>query len=512
MAFQLVNARLFGKPKEELFNVTISDGLVSAIYPVGFVDSAIEIIDVDGAWVAPSFTDAHVHTTNSGVRLIGLDLSGCDSYESLSFEISKLPQSESVLIGHGWDDSHWSKPADINVFDKSSPAIYLSRIDAHSALASPRLIQAIPDLAEIDGFHPTNPITRDAHGVTREYAYSKLSKADRTRYIEVAIEEFLANGIGEIHEMAGPRISSRLDAAEVMSASRELGINVELWWGELDGHETAAELNSKGCGGDLFIDGSFGSRTAFVKSAYLDGTFGKQYISVDQATRHIIRGYDYGLPTSFHVIGDAAIEIATIAFEGAKQELGSLKFNTLTHRLEHVEFLTPEITQRIIDLNVVFSMQPQFSSEWAGDAGMYNERIGSDWKSLNPLRPILNQGGRMIFGSDSPVTEINAWKTINSAMNMHNPEYSITQKSAFRAHTVNAERTTETFGIGSPANIAVWEVEQWAQTPTNEINNRWSTDVRSFPTDFPNSATPPKCLMTISKGNIVFSKLGDLHV
>jgi predicted amidohydrolase YtcJ len=118
----------------------------------------------------------------------------------------------------------------------------------------------------------------------------------------------------------------------------------------------------------------------------------------------------------------------------------------------------------------------------------------------------------MIFGSDSPVTEINAWKTINSAMNMHNPDYSITQKSAFRAHTVNAERTTERFGIGSPANLAVWEVEQWAQIPTNEINNRWSTDVRSFPTDFPNAATSPKCLMTISKGNIVFSKLGDLHV
>ena len=41
-----------------------------------FADGVDEVVDLDGALVTPAFTDAHVHTTATGLALTGLDLSG----------------------------------------------------------------------------------------------------------------------------------------------------------------------------------------------------------------------------------------------------------------------------------------------------------------------------------------------------------------------------------------------------------------------------------------------------
>lgn len=45
-----------------------------------FADGVDEVIDLDGALVTPAFTDAHVHTTATGLALTGLDLSGAPSW------------------------------------------------------------------------------------------------------------------------------------------------------------------------------------------------------------------------------------------------------------------------------------------------------------------------------------------------------------------------------------------------------------------------------------------------
>ncbi|MYS27716.1 amidohydrolase family protein, partial [Streptomyces sp. SID7804] len=47
-----------------------------------FADGVDEVIDLDGALVTPAFTDAHVHTTATGLALTGLDLSTAPSLEA----------------------------------------------------------------------------------------------------------------------------------------------------------------------------------------------------------------------------------------------------------------------------------------------------------------------------------------------------------------------------------------------------------------------------------------------
>src|SRR4051812_35125894 len=47
-----------------------------------FADGVDEVIDLDGALVTPAFTDAHVHTTSTGLARSGLDLSHSPSLEA----------------------------------------------------------------------------------------------------------------------------------------------------------------------------------------------------------------------------------------------------------------------------------------------------------------------------------------------------------------------------------------------------------------------------------------------
>src|ERR1043166_8519208 len=67
-------------------------------------------VDLDGALVTPAFVDAHVHTTDTGIGLLGLDLAGTRSatevLDRLTAHASAQP-ADAIIVGHGWDESGW---------------------------------------------------------------------------------------------------------------------------------------------------------------------------------------------------------------------------------------------------------------------------------------------------------------------------------------------------------------------------------------------------------------------
>ncbi|NUS12636.1 MAG: amidohydrolase family protein, partial [Streptomyces sp.] len=72
-----------------------------------FADGVDEVVHLDGALVTPAFTDAHVHTTSTGLALTGLDLTGCgslrDALDAVAAHARAHP-ADRVLLGHGWDE------------------------------------------------------------------------------------------------------------------------------------------------------------------------------------------------------------------------------------------------------------------------------------------------------------------------------------------------------------------------------------------------------------------------
>jgi predicted amidohydrolase YtcJ len=75
-----------------------------------FADGVEEVIDLDGALVTPAFTDAHVHTTATGLALTGLDLSDAPSLQAALARVREFAAArphDRVLLGHGWDAARW---------------------------------------------------------------------------------------------------------------------------------------------------------------------------------------------------------------------------------------------------------------------------------------------------------------------------------------------------------------------------------------------------------------------
>ncbi|MER2092915.1 MAG: amidohydrolase family protein, partial [Saccharopolyspora rectivirgula] len=96
-----------------------------------------EVVDLQGAFVAPAFVDSHVHATSTGLLVNGLDLTGCASLteflHALRDYVEEYPGA--VVWGHGWDETWWPerRPPTREEIDKAAGGapVYLSRIDVH---------------------------------------------------------------------------------------------------------------------------------------------------------------------------------------------------------------------------------------------------------------------------------------------------------------------------------------------------------------------------------------------
>src|SRR2546423_249416 len=145
---------------------------------------ADETVDLDGRWVAPAFVDAHVHTTSTGIALLGLDLSGTRSagevIERLAKHAAEHP-ADRVVIGHGWDESGWPvrEPPSASEIGRAADGrpVYLSRVDAHSAVVSTALLATVtPDEP---GWDPAGWLAPSAHHAVRRVALDAVSAQQR---------------------------------------------------------------------------------------------------------------------------------------------------------------------------------------------------------------------------------------------------------------------------------------------------------------------------------------------
>ncbi|MCK8675470.1 amidohydrolase family protein, partial [Rhodococcus sp. HM1] len=347
-----------------------------------------EIVDLDGAFVAPAFVDTHVHVTAHGLALTGLDLTGATSREDALRRLREHAAGcdDPVLWGHGWDESRWpdaTAPTTADL-DAAAPgrAVYLTRIDAHSAAASTAL-RAAADPAALAGCHPEQPLTAAAHHAVRAAARARLTAAQRARAQAAALDDYAAAGIVAVHECGGPDISGRDDFTELLGTDHP--VQVRGYWGEAVGTaEQAAELlaatGAHALGGDLFVDGAFGSHTAWTTGPYADrpDCCGTAYLTGEEITAHVRACTTAGIQAGFHVIGDAAVAAAAAAFAAVADEQGGPAVAARGHRLEHAEALTVEQATRLGRWGVIASMQPMFDALWGGPGGMYATRLGAD--------------------------------------------------------------------------------------------------------------------------------------
>ncbi|GGM78712.1 amidohydrolase [Longimycelium tulufanense] len=526
----LLGGRIYSPAAPDATAMAVVDGVVAwvgqdtvgqALHP-----DADEVVWLEGAFVAPAFVDAHVHATATGLQLTGLDLAGCTSLAEclrrLRTHVHAHPGEP--VWGHGWDETAWpeGRPPTRAEIDQAAngAAVYLSRIDVHSALASTALRERAPRAGQAAGFAAEGPLSRQAHHEVRRAALAALTDVQRRTAQRAFLRRAAAHGVACVHECAGPEISGAEDLAALLALARAGDLpEVVGYWGEIGGWETARALGAHGLAGDLFVDGALGSRTAALHQPYADApdTCGALYLKAAEITDHVVECTRAGVQAGFHVIGDAAMTEVVEGFTHAEQVVGRPALAAAHHRLEHVEMITADQAARLAAWGVVASVQPLFDAAWGGAEGMYAQRLGLPrGSSLNPWAPMAAHGVTLALGSDAPVTELDPWAAVRAAVHHRTTGSGLSPRAAFTAHTRGGWRaagvddgTTGTLLPGAPATYAVWDAGDLVVAAPDARVRRWSTDPRSrvpaLPVLEPGVALP-RCRRTVLRGRVIYER------
>jgi len=176
--------------------------------------------------------------------------------------------------------------------------------------------------------------------------------------------------------------------------------------------------------------------------------------------------HDTSLQICVHCCGDAAVDLTLDAYEEA---MNANPRPDPRHRIEHCVLSTPQATQRIKDLGVVVSTQPQLI-RLGGDhfADMFGEERA---RRVIVTREWLEAGIPLALGSDAPtapwitpqVTLGGAVTRLTFSNQSYQPQQCLTIQEALRAHTMGAayagfeEDVKGSIEPGKLADLAVWQ-------------------------------------------------------
>lgn len=461
-------------------------------------DGADEVIELDGAWVAPAFVDAHVHVVQTGDQLAGLDLSGTTTREEALDRLAQHASTHRAGLIHatGWDETTWPdrQHPTADDLERAAPGrlVHLRRVDGHSGIVSRPLLAMVDGIEALPGFAPDGRLEREAKKAVNDLIFELMGPDERLANARAAMRRMASLGIGAFHEMGAPHIGPDWEIALVRQAAAEAGLHGTYYWGEHLAFDAVDRLGVAGLAGDLNADGALGSRTAALRTPYDDapGHRGHAYLDPDQIAAHVIGCTERGIQAGFHCIGDAALEAIGEGFAKAAASLAPDAIRSQRHRLEHVEMPSRETIEMLADLGVVASVQPRFDDLWGGPDRMYAARVGSRWREMNPFLEFAAAGVRLAFGSDGPVTSMEPWGAVRAAVEHRTDDQRLPAHEAFRSHTRGgwaAARVDDAGYLqqGMRATYAVW------QTTTGDSAT------------LPDLDSVPRCLRTVVDGTTI---------
>ena len=442
-----------------------------------------EIIDLDGKIVLPGFIDCHTHFLQMGISLSYLDLRGTSSIDEVLEKIrerTKDAEKGAWIVGYQWDESKWKERRYITRFDldKAAPdnPVVLRRMDGHLWVVNTKGLE-VAGIPEGQAGVEKDSSTGEATGLLRWGSKSFVAKCltpGRTEMmngLKLAVNKALKYGVTSVHEW-GTNIPLFREAA----ASGDLltrvymGVGEDIFSGGKVGNDSLDELREietsaeSGHGmlklgpAKMFADGSIGARTAALSEPYNDDpdTSGQLAATADALRKRIGRVHAAGAQVAVHAIGDRGIKTLLDAFESVLEESPR---NDHRHRIEHAEILNDELMDRVKKLDIILSVQPNFIGEWGGPGELYEKRLGARYRSLNPLRAIMDRGIPMAFGSDcmpfDPMYGI--WSAVRnpiqeSRIPLHEAIYCYTQGAAYASFEEDVKGSIE---VGKLADLVV---------------------------------------------------------
>ena len=371
------------------------------------------------------YTDHHTHPSSRCRILTECDARAASSWNEartiIAAHIAANPSRELYVV-HGWNQSTWGTPTVADLDALTDKEIIVINVSYHGAITKKGIV------AEKD---------------FEELAIDTLPKYDDLLIAIPKYHAYLSSlGVVAAHDMHIATMD-QIDAYIELDRRGELTIDTTAFVNSrlLDDPRLALVIASEAkqslsrfriAGLKLFLDGAIGVHTAFVTEPYLD-THGHGMLrhSKDECVALIKKSLALGLATpAIHAIGDAAVSTVLDVYETLKND----GHDTRGWRIEHCEMVRPNDIPRILALGAIPVMQPNF--HW--DLDHYGDRLGDNLRLINPFRPLLDAGIKILFGSDGMPEGPKVG--IEYAMN----------RARFPEQTITLEEALAAYGIGDP--------------------------------------------------------------
>jgi predicted amidohydrolase YtcJ len=432
--------------------------------------------------VTPGFVDGHTHFALWSLSRGRVQLAGVESRGEAARRVAAAVPEQGWVVGQGWDANRWPEPPHRIVLDAVQAApVYLDSLDVHAAWVNTAGLRAAGIGAETPD-PPGGRIVRDAAGeptghlleravelVTRVLPRPPADRLDQALHDAQAEAHRLGiTGIHDVEDAAARAAFARLDAAG------ELRLRVLF-------HPPVASLPAlirdgerSGAGSDwlmlggvkMFLDGSLGSRTAWMLRPY-EGSRdrGLPLTDADEAERAMRLASEHGIACTVHAIGDAAVRRAL-------DLMTALPRAALPHRIEHFQCVHPDDLVRAARAGIVASMQP---AHLLTDIPLIERHWGARGAGAYAFRSLLRRGTPLVFGSDVPVASIDPREGVFSALDRTmgdgsprggwRVEERLTFEEAVRAYTVAPAQAAGvgarrgTLEVGMDADLVAWSCD-----------------------------------------------------
>jgi len=433
--------------------VLVRDGRVERLLeaaPAG-LGSDVHVVDCQGGALLPGLHDCHVHLTDAGMLAGRYDIRDCVDIAAILRRVADLATGDggdaaTPLYAGNYDEGLIAerRPPSRSELDDVAPErpVLLTRVDGHSCVINSSAF-ALLGVAEHEGVErdetgaPTGrlagPANYAAQGVVR-----KLPAAGRRAAAQRAAAAALRGGMTTVHHViANDAPLEELEELYRDDAALPLRVISKACSTDV---RKVRRLGRRVFGGDIFVDGSIGSRTAAVDHAYRDSDArGLLYLTRAQLSELFDEAAQAGLSLGVHAIGDRAIEETIAAWAAVVATRGALE--RVRPSIDHFEIARPDQIARAAQLGMLLSVQPAFDHLWGGDDGMYAQRLGvRRARDMNLFRSAKRAGCVICGGSDAPVTQFSALLGIHALVNHHVPQERFTIEEALRAYTSDAAK------------------------------------------------------------------------
>lgn len=513
-----------GPASEPTDSLLVRDGVIAAIGSED-VDSllsarsqtetnSIEEIDLDGGFLMPSFGDGHAHPIFGGMEAEGPQVRACSSVDEIVAEVRRYaeahPEDEWIngasydgsLVADGLFDARW---LDAAVPDRP---VCLRAWDYHTVWCNSRALElagitaetAEPELGEIPRREDGSPL-----GTLREWGAIDLIDAVRPphdedvrlRALERAADYYLARGVTWVQDawVEPADVETYLSASE--QKRLKLRFNLALYADPrhfsrqlpemVSARDRVSELDDPLLSAQtvkFFADGVVENETGALLEPYCSSLHNRGLrVWEGETLSEAVRAVDTaGFQVHIHAIGDAAVRQALDAIEAAIAENGPRDRRPV---IAHAQLVSAEDLSRFAELGIIANMQPLWAQLDDLMTVLTVPRLGED-RAANQYRmaSILDDGGRLSFGSDWPCTSGDPVEGLAIAISRQNEQgepaggwtpdeildvdRSLEAYSATVAHQAHADRSPAPWGeitLGASADLIVFAQDPRDLTP-----------------------------------------------